>query len=119
MPRYFSRMMSLISRALGLAVAAEVAGFFVHQFGERFGEAVAEGLGHDRVVVVVLRAEFGGELFDAVAGGDGEAAEESRPPLSFGAMKSESEWLNWSTGFSCCWRRQWKVASVRLRAVSA
>jgi hypothetical protein len=48
----------------------------VHQLGEGFGEAVAEGLGHDRGMKSSCCArKFGGELLDAMAGGDGEAAE--------------------------------------------
>jgi hypothetical protein len=49
-------------QVLGAAVAAEFAGALVHQFGERLGETVAEGLGHDGGVVVVLRLELGGEV---------------------------------------------------------
>ena len=42
---------------------------------EGLGEAVGERLDHDRVVVVVLRLERGGELVGAEPGGDRERAE--------------------------------------------
>ena len=63
-----------VRKRLELAVAAGLARALVEHLGHGFGQAVAEGLRHDRVVVVVLRAEGGGKIFDAVAGGDGETA---------------------------------------------
>ena len=66
------------------AEAAEFALFLVHQFGEGLGEAVAQGLGHDRAVVVLLGLKRLGEFLDAVAGGDGETAEVIGAPGGFG-----------------------------------
>jgi len=57
------------------AVAAEVPGFFVEEFGEGFGHAVAEGFDHDGGVVVALFFESFGVFFNFVAHGDSEAAD--------------------------------------------
>ncbi len=56
--------------------------------GERLGEPVGERLDHDRVVVVVLRLEAGGELVGAEAGGDRERPE---VVVRSGRRKSASE----------------------------
>src|ERR1019366_2473934 len=62
-------------QVLGLAKAAELAGLLVHELGERLGEAVAQRLGHDGGVVVMLRFKLLREFLDAVSARDGEAAE--------------------------------------------
>ena len=36
---------------------------------------------------------------------------------ALGAMKSARQWLNWSAGFSICWRRKWNVVSTCARGV--
>ena len=58
------------------AVAAEVAGALVEILGHGLGDAVAEGLDEDGLVVVAGGFEFGGEELDAGGGGDGELAKE-------------------------------------------
>src|SRR5205823_10310702 len=47
----------------------------VHVLREGFGEAVGESLDHDRLVVVVLCCERGGELVRAETRGDRERAQ--------------------------------------------
>ena len=47
----------------------------VQPLGGGFGEAVGEGLQHDRRIVVMRRLEFGDAGVDAMAGGDGEGAD--------------------------------------------
>src|SRR5262249_20907822 len=59
----------------GAAVAPVGTSLPVKKFGEGFGQSVGEGLGHDRVVVVVIAVELFGEFVAAEAGGDGEGAE--------------------------------------------
>ncbi len=54
-----------------------VAEVFVEHFGAGFGEAVGKGLDDDGGVVVAFGAVVGGVVFDFVAGGEGEAAEEA------------------------------------------
>ena len=44
-------------------------------FGEGFGQAIGDGLRHDRVVVVVLGAEAIAQLLQADAAGDREGAD--------------------------------------------
>ena len=44
-------------------------------FGEGFGEAIGDGLGHDGVVVVVLGPEAVAQFLEADAAGDGEGAD--------------------------------------------
>ena len=57
------------------AVAPLVADPLVQALGERLGQPVGEGLGHDRVVVVVLRRGTVAQLLEPDAGRDGEGAE--------------------------------------------
>ena len=52
-----------------------VTGLLMEEFGVGFGEAVAEGLDEDAVVVVVVGAVGGGDVVHFGACGDGEAAD--------------------------------------------
>ena len=100
------------------AVAPLVADAFVQAFGEGFGEAVGDGLGHDGVVVVVVGAEAVAEFLEADAAGDGEGADVSGRPVSFGAMKSASERQGSLPSRLACWRRKWKRSSTLVRVAS-
>ena len=57
-----------------LLVAPEPAHALVQEGGIGLGEPVGEGLEHDRVVVVVLGREAGGQLFGADPGRDRKGA---------------------------------------------
>ena len=65
----------LARQVLRHAIAEVFASLVVQVLRRGLGEAVGEGLGHDRVVVVVLPLELAGELVGAVPGGDDERAE--------------------------------------------
>ena len=52
-----------------------IARALVHQFGERFGQAVGQRLGHEGVVVVVVLLKFRDQRFDAQPRGDRERAQ--------------------------------------------
>src|SRR5262249_3668398 len=76
---------TLLDQILGLqifipTVAPLLARALVQQFGEGFGQAVRQRLGHNRVVIVQVTLESGAELFEADARGDGEAADVIDPP---------------------------------------
>ena len=88
------------------AVAPIDAGLLVQIFGKGFGQAVGQGLGHDRVVIVVIFLEVGGEFVAADAGGDGEGAEVILATAFGGAMKSASEKNSVWPLRSHCWRRK-------------
>src|SRR4029079_15621285 len=60
------------------------ANFRMQIFAEGLGEAVGEGFGHDRVVIVVLAVEGSGQLIAAEAGRDGEGADVVLPAAVFG-----------------------------------
>jgi hypothetical protein len=70
----FPDQSSLLSFSVA-AIAPLVARLLVQAFGEGLREPVGESLGHDRVVVVVLRAEAVAELFQANAAGDRKGAD--------------------------------------------
>ncbi len=72
MPRYFSAIISSFDKPFRFAKAPIRPGSLVHQFGERFGQAIGDRLHHDRFVVVQLGLEFGGQLVRTDAGGDDE-----------------------------------------------
>ena len=82
----FSRMMSFIARFSSVRRSRRGRGPFVHQLGQRLGEAVAEGLSHDGVVVVVRGFELGGEFFDPWPAVTAKPPMKSRRPLSRGAI---------------------------------
>ena len=83
-------MMSGIAEVLRAPVAAEIARPFVHQFGQGFGEPIAERLRHDGRVVVVHGFEFRCELLDAVSRRHRESAHViDADPISRGATKSD------------------------------
>jgi hypothetical protein len=75
---------------LALAEAPLLADALVQTLGEGLGEAVGDRLGHDRVVVVVLRAEGVAQLLQSrTPCVTANAPMWSTRPLPFGAMKSE------------------------------
>ncbi len=59
----------------GAAVPPGVANLLVQVLGEGFGEAVGEGFGHDRVVVVVIGFELQDQVREAHPAGNGERAD--------------------------------------------
>ncbi len=75
MPRYFSSISSSVDEIFFAAVAPVDASLLVQIFGEGFGQAIGQGFGHDRVVIVVIFFVVRGQFVAAQAGGDGEGAE--------------------------------------------
>ena len=75
MPRNRSAISCSVG-SFGPGLVPRAARDLVQVLRERLGETVGERLDHDRVVVVVLGGEAGGELVGAEAGGDRERAQE-------------------------------------------
>src|SRR5262249_27317929 len=73
---------------VGQFLAAAVTPFFtdslVQIFGKSFRQAIGQGLRHDRVVVVVFRAESLADLLQADAAGDREGADVIWQPRFYG-----------------------------------
>ena len=117
MPRYFSAIKSSRRQLFGLAKTPFVAHAFVKIFGKRLRQTVRNGLGHDGVVVVVLRLEALDHFFQSNARRDGERAEIIIQVLAvgwlavggFGAMKSARHQFGVPSPLSICWRRKWNV----------
>src|SRR5581483_10828060 len=65
----------LMAESLLLAIAPVAADTGVEQLRKRLGQAIGQGLGHDRLVVVVSGLETSGQLVSTKAGGEGEGAE--------------------------------------------
>ena len=116
MPRYFSWIRSSLRRFSLAAVAPFIPRALVQAFGERFGQSVGEGLGHDGVVIVVRGAEPFAQLLQANSAGHGECADVIGSPVSFGAMKSASDRQGSFPSRSACWRRKQKRSTTFLRA---
>ena len=57
------------------AVAPLIAHALVQAFGESFSQAVGNGFGHDRVVVIMRRTEVVAKFLQANAAGDREGAD--------------------------------------------
>ena len=57
------------------AVTPLLAHALVQALGEGFGQTVGQGFGHNRVVIVIFRAEAVAEVFQTDAAGDRESAE--------------------------------------------
>ena len=56
----------------GLAVTPFLAGPLVQILGKCLREPICQGLGHDRVVIIVVALEFPAQLFDAETGANSE-----------------------------------------------
>src|SRR5580658_104304 len=65
----------LLRERLALAVAPLVAHALVKALGKGFGQPIGKGLGHDGVVVVVLRLERIAQLLETESGAHREAAD--------------------------------------------
>ena len=65
----------LVAEPLFGSIAPVLAGDLVQSFGEGFGQPVGQGLGHDRVVIVVVGFELAHQFRHAMPGGDGERAQ--------------------------------------------
>ena len=120
MPRYCSCDQVVVAQVFRRAVAPVAAGLLVQPFGKGLGQPVGQGLDHDRIVVVVLGLEAGGQFVGADARGDGKRAEVVRPGReSRGATKSASaRKCSWPLR-SHCWRSVWKRASSLLARASS
>ena len=74
MPRYFLVDEFRVAELLRAAVAPLIPHALVQALGKGFGQPIGEGLGHDRVVVVVLGAEAVAQFLQADAAGHREGA---------------------------------------------
>ena len=78
----------------------------MQRLGEGLGQAVGQGLGHDRGIVVVRALEALGDLDLPDAGGDREAADTVGLAVPTGATKSASATFGLPVGaWRICWRR--------------
>ncbi len=75
MPRYFSSIKSSVVELFQFAKTPFVADALVQKFRERLGQPVRNRLGHDGVVIVVLRFEFLDDFLQADARRDGKRAD--------------------------------------------
>lgn len=97
----------------GFAEAPLRAGAPVETFREGFREAVGEGLGEDRAVVVVVLLEAGAKLGEAVARGDGEEADVVATARGPGRDEVGERLVRGVAALLLLLRSVWSVASGR------
>ena len=117
MPRYFSAIKSSLAQVLVLAIAPLAADPLVQQLGQRLGQPIGKRLGHDRVVIVVVRVETaaakssGPEPAVTRKGAEIIGAAQSTP----GPRNRQATEEVWPSRSHCC-RSSWKRAARSWRA---